>query len=228
MRFVSKFGGAALLFSLCACQTTRDNHAQAQEERAHTPSHHKESIGTAVGAVAGAAAGALTGNKDTRGRNAAVGAVVGGVAGNRIGAHMDEKERELRKATAGTGVEVKRNGDNIELVMPGDITFATGSADVAPTFRQTLETLGKSLGNDKSLGVNVLGYTDNVGSAATNQKLSERRARTVGSYLQSEGVTNDRLTMVGHGEDAPLSTNATAAGRAKNRRVELKVYPIAH
>ncbi len=183
--------------------------------------------GVAIGAVAGAVVGAISGS-DARERRkrALIGAGVGGLAGGAVGVYMDNQEAELRKELEGTGVSVTRNGDDITLNMPSNISFASGSADLDSRFFPVLDSVAKVLKKyDKTL-VEVAGHTDSVGSAESNQSLSERRANTVAQYLIGRGLLRDRAIIVGAGENRPVADNASAEGRALNRRVELSLLPI--
>ncbi|WP_230657987.1 OmpA family protein [Psychrobacter sp. I-STPA10] len=178
---------------------------------------------TAIGALAGAAGGAAiskaTGGDHT-GRDAAIGAALGGA----VGLYMDRQEKQLQQQMAGTNVEVKRDQQgNIDLVMPGNITFATNSTAINPSFFNTLNKLAATMVEYNKNTVIVMGFTDNVGNASYNQDLSQRRAESVKSYLVSRGVDSNRIMTYGFGETRPIANNDTEAGRAKNRRVEIKI-----
>ncbi len=183
--------------------------------------------GAAIGAAAGAVVGAISGdNARERRKRALIGAGVGALAGGAVGAYMDKQEAELRKELEGTGVSVTRIGDEITLNMPSNVTFAFGSADLDARFFPVLDSVSKVVKKyDKTL-VEVAGHTDSVGSAESNQSLSERRANTVAQYLISKGIARDRTIVVGAGETMPVADNSTAEGRALNRRVELSLLPI--
>lgn len=183
--------------------------------------------GAAIGAAAGAVAGLLTGD-DSRERRqrALIGAGVGGLTGGGVGYYMDVQEAKLRKQLEGTGVSVTRNGDEITLNMPSNVTFATNSADLNSQFFATLDSVALVLKEyDKTL-VDVAGHTDNTGGQALNQELSQRRAATVGNYLVSRGVIVGRLVQQGFGYSRPVASNDTAEGRARNRRVEIVLSPL--
>jgi len=185
---------------------------------------------TALGGVGGALGGYLLGDL-VGGRNdrtaKIVGAGIGGLAGAGIGNYMDRQERAMRERTAGTDIDVVRQGDDLLLRMPSGITFATDSANVAPQFRPTLNEVAAVLQEYPNTYVDVYGHTDSTGSDAYNQGLSERRASSVANYLTSRGVASARLGTRGFGETQPIASNDTEAGRAENRRVEIKVVPIA-
>jgi outer membrane protein OmpA-like peptidoglycan-associated protein len=155
-------------------------------------------------------------------------AAAGGAAvGGGIGYYMDVQEAKLRKQLRGSGVSVVRDGDNINLVMPGNITFATGNADIAPNFLSVLNSVTLVLKEfDKTLVV-VSGHTDSTGSNALNQKLSEKRAQSVANNLSKNGVLSDRLEVLGFGETQPIASNNTEKGKMQNRRVEISLLPVA-
>lgn len=184
---------------------------------------------TAVGAVLGAGAGYLFGDivggrQDRAERIIGVG--IGALAGGAIGAYMDRQEAELRRQTAGTGVDIVRQGDELLLRMPAGITFDFNSYSVRPEFQATLNEVASTLAAYPQTYVDVLGHTDSVGSDAYNQTLSEQRAQAVASYLTARGVNTARIATRGYGETMPIASNDTDAGRAQNRRVEIKVVPV--
>ena len=185
---------------------------------------------TAIGAVLGVGAGYLLGDviggrQDRTER--IIGAGIGAVAGGAVGAYMDRQEAELRRQTAGTGVDVIRQGDELLLRMPAGITFDFDSYAIKPQFRATLDEVARTLNAYPSTMIDVLGHTDSVGSDAYNQRLSEQRAQSVANYLTSRGVNPARIATRGYGETMPIADNATEAGRAANRRVEIKVVPVS-
>ena len=185
---------------------------------------------TALGGVGGVLGGYLLGDL-VGGRNdrtaKIIGAGISGLAGAGIGNYMDRQERAMRERTAGSDIDVVRQGDDLLLRMPSGITFATDSANVAPQFRPTLNEVAAVLQEYPNTYVDVYGHTDSTGSDAYNQGLSERRASAVANYLTSQGVASARLGTRGFGETQPIASNETEAGRAENRRVEIKVVPIA-
>lgn len=184
---------------------------------------------TAVGAVLGAGAGYLLGDVVGGRHDRAeriIGAGIGAVAGGAIGAYMDRQEAELRRETAGTGVDVIRQGDELLLRIPAGITFAFDSYDVQPQFQATLNEVAQTLGQYNQTYVDVLGHTDSVGTDAYNQRLSEQRAQAVANYLTARGVAPARIATRGYGETMPIADNGTEAGRAANRRVEIKIVPV--
>ena len=182
-------------------------------------------IGAIGGALGGYLIGDLAGGRHDRAAKLA-GAGIGALAGAGIGAYMDRQERELRARTQGTYVRVTRQGDDLLLQIPAGITFAYDSADVAPAFRQTLDQVADVLGRYGQTYVDVYGHTDSVGSDGYNQVLSERRAESVAGYLVAHGVRSERIGTRGFGETQPVASNETDAGRAANRRVEIKLVPV--
>src|SRR5882672_7825685 len=159
-------------------------------------------------------------------KRAVIGAGVGAVAGGAVGAYMDKQEADLRKQMQGTGVSVTRQGENLILNMPSNITFQTGSADMNASFFKVLDGVALVLKRyDKSV-IEVAGHTDNVGKTDYNQALSERRANAVAQYLISKGIKQERIITIGGGENHPVASNDTEAGRAQNRRVELTLMPL--
>jgi len=183
--------------------------------------------GAIIGAVAGAVAGLISGGDATeRRQRALVGAGVGGLAGGAIGAYQDRQEAALRQRMAGTGVDVVRNGDNITLNMPSNITFDFDRSDLKPQFMPVLDNVARTLTEYNQTVVEVAGHTDSVGTDAYNQALSERRANSVAGYLGSHGVMSQRMIVVGAGESRPVASNDTDSGRAQNRRVEITLVPV--
>jgi outer membrane protein OmpA-like peptidoglycan-associated protein len=205
--------------ALAGCQTT-DPYTGEKEAS-------KTSIGAGIGALAGAVLGAATGkdSKDRR-KRALIGAGIGGLTGAGVGAYMDQQEAKLRQKLAGTGVSVTRQGDNIVLNMPGNITFKTGSADLNADFYKVLDGVGIVVDEYEKTLIVVEGHTDNVGSDEMNQSLSERRASTVGQYIATKGINGQRVLTAGFGESRPVASNDSESGRSQNRRVEVRLEPI--
>jgi len=185
----------------------------------------KAAIGGVAGVVGGYFLGDLIGGRRDR-TEKIVGAGIGGIAGAAIGSYMDKQEQDLRRQTAGTDVQVVRDGDNLILNMPSGITFAYDSASVQPQFQNTLNQVAATLANYEKTYIDVYGHTDSDGSDAYNQSLSERRATAVANYLTGRGVATARIATQGFGETQPIADNATAEGKAANRRVEIKIVPI--
>ena len=198
---------------------------QTMETATTSPDYQKTRRGAAIGAAAGAVIGLLS--KGDKLQNAMIGASIGGLAGGAIGNYQDRQERKLRQQLAGTGVEVQRVGDNITLNMPGNVTFATNSADLSAQFYPVLDQVAGTLAEYNQTVIEVAGHTDSTGSAAYNKTLSERRADSVIAYMQSRGVQRQRMIPVGAGQDYPVASNDTPEGRQQNRRVEITIVPVA-
>jgi len=185
--------------------------------------------GAGIGAGVGAVLAYLTNRNESskkRQKRMLQAAGIGAIAGGGIGYYMDTQEAKLRKTLRDTGVSVERDGDNINLVMPGNITFVTAGHDLSADFHAVLDSVILVLQEfDKTIIV-VSGHTDSKGSVDYNQALSERRADSVAEYLLDQGVVVARLETIGFGEANPLADNATAEGRSLNRRVELSLLPI--
>ena len=175
------------------------------------------------GAGAAAVCG-LVGAMDSRekARNAALGC---GIVGAGIGAYMDVQEAKLREQLQGTGVQVVREGDNIRLIMPGNITFQSDSYQLRSNFYDVLNSVGVVLAKYADTTIRVSGHTDSTGSSQYNQTLSEKRAASVADYLATRDVLRSRMYVQGVGFDQPIADNDTAEGRAMNRRVELYILP---
>lgn len=180
--------------------------------------------GAALGALAGAGAGLLAGGNDTR--NALLGAGIGALAGGAIGGYMDNQEAELRAQLQGTGVSVTRQGDEVILNMPSNITFQTDQSDIQSGFFPTLNSVALVLRKYNKTLVNVYGHTDSTGDDQYNMDLSQRRAASVADYLGAQGVDTRRFAVIGEGETQPVASNATEGGRAQNRRVEIRLVPL--
>jgi outer membrane protein OmpA-like peptidoglycan-associated protein len=182
--------------------------------------------GAAIGAGLGALAGIALGGGNDR-RNALIGAGIGALTGGAIGNYMDRQEAELRAQLQGTGVSVTRNGDQIILNMPSNITFATDQDQVISGFYPTLNAVGLVLKKFNQTIVDVYGHTDSTGNDQYNFGLSERRAMSVANYLYGQGVDGRRFAVEGFGETRPIASNATPEGRAANRRVEIQLSPLS-
>lgn len=209
------------LFSLSACQTF-DPYTGEQK-----------TSNTAKGAGIGAGSAFLLSylknrNKSSKERNkrmlrdAGIGAIVGGG----VGYYMDTQEAKLRKQLRGSGVSVKRDGNNINLIMPGNITFVTNGRNLKSQFYDVLDSVVLVVKEYNKTTIVVSGYTDSVGSNAYNQKLSEDRAKSVADFLVNKKVNAARIELAGLGEQNPVASNKTSAGRSLNRRVEITLFPI--
>ncbi|MGP0173891.1 OmpA family protein [Pseudomonas sp. NCHU5208] len=186
----------------------------------------KAGIYGGIGAATGAVIGAATSSKKDRAKGALIGAAVGGAAGGGYGYYVDTQEAKLRQTLQGTGVQVQRNGNDLKLIMPGNITFASNSADISSSFYPTLNSLVLVFKEFDKNGVNIVGHTDSTGSQSLNQSLSQRRAQSVASYLTANGVPAQRISAYGAGSSQPIASNASEAGRAQNRRVEINLQPL--
>jgi outer membrane protein OmpA-like peptidoglycan-associated protein len=220
MSLTRKFTGAALAATLLAGTSACVTDPETGEQRVS-----RAAIGAAIGAGSGYLLGDLVGGRGDR-TEKILGTGIGAIAGGAIGAYMDRQERELREKTAGTGIEVSRQGDELVLNMPSGVTFAFDRYDIQPQFRPTLDEVAETLRAYPSTLIDIYGHTDSTGSDAYNQTLSENRARSVADYLAGRGVQATRIATRGYGETQPIADNATAEGQARNRRVELRIVPI--
>ena len=176
-------------------------------------------IGTIAGAAVGAGVGKLLGNTAV---GAIAGAAVGGTTGVLIGKKMDKQAAEL-EAQLGTNAEVERIGEGIKVTFESGILFNTGKADLSTSSITALTKFAKTLMDYPDTDVMIYGHTDNTGSDAINQPLSENRANAVKAFLVAQGVVSSRLTTQGMGSTSPVATNDTEAGRTQNRRVEIAI-----
>jgi len=182
---------------------------------------------TAMGAGIGAAAGGLIGAATGGSRSAILlGVGIGALAGGGVGYYMDRQEDKLRAQLQSTGVSVTRNGDNIILNMPGNVTFATDSSNISADFYQVLNSVALVINEFEKTYIDINGYTDSTGAESYNQTLSEARARSVARYLESQKVVPQRIVTRGMGESQPIADNDTPEGRSLNRRVEIILTPI--
>lgn len=180
---------------------------------------------TAWGAGAGAAVGAGIGALAGGGKGALIGAGAGAAVGAGAGYYMDRQEAQLRARLEGTGVRVERQGDNLKLIMPGNITFATDSSNINGNFYPILDSVAMILKEFDETSINISGFTDSSGSDNYNQILSEKRANSVASYIVQSGIQHGRIQSRGFGERYPVASNDSAMGRAQNRRVEISIRP---
>ncbi len=195
---------AAVLLAGC---TTNPYTGESQASRA--------ALGGVGGAAVGAGIGALVGGS----QGALIGGAIGAVAGGATGGYMDYQNNELGKQLRGTGVQLVKRGNETQLIMPADVTYKFDSSDINASFYHVLNSVAVVLKKYNKTNIVVSGYTDNVGSASYNQTLSERRAKSVGSYLIAQGISSNRVFTQGFGERNPVASNSTTIGRAKNRRV---------
>ena len=215
---------AVALLAGCASPNPYDGQGQGQADSGSTGMSKTAKYG-GLGALAGALAGAAI-NHDNRGKGALIGAAVVGASAAGYGYYADQQEKKLRASMANTGVEVQRQGDQIKLIMPGNITFATDSANIAPNFYQPLNSLAGSLKEFNQNQIEIVGYTDSTGARQHNMDLSQRRAQSVATYLTSQGVSGANLSARGAGPDNPVASNGDVNGRAQNRRVEVNLKAI--
>jgi outer membrane protein OmpA-like peptidoglycan-associated protein len=215
-RFAMTAAAAVLLSTTAACITD----PETGERRIS-----KQAIGAGVGAVGGYLLGDLIGGRNDRAERL-IGAGIGTLAGAAVGAYMDRQEQELRRRTAGTGVEVERQGDELVLTMPSGITFAHDRYDIQPQFQATLDQVAQTLNAYPQTMIDVYGHTDSTGPDAYNQTLSENRARSVANYLSSRGVQSARIATRGFGEtQLKVSPETSEVDRQANRRVEIRIVP---
>ena len=212
--FISSVAAVALVGTTSAC-VTDPNTGQQYPSRTV--------LGGVGGAGLGYLLGGLIGGKTAR----IVGAGIGAAAGGYVGYRMDEQIREIEEVTAGTGVAVSEtpNGDGILVNFP-DVTFATNSTTISPQMRDVLDGVAQSMVNYPNSLIDVMGHTDSTGSDQYNLDLSRRRAESVANHLASRGVARARMETIGYGEQYPVADNTTEAGRAQNRRVEIRITPV--
>ncbi|WP_048308714.1 OmpA family protein [Halomonas sp. PR-M31] len=204
--------------AVTGCSTTNPQSGETQRAKTTT--------GAGIGAAVGAIAGALSGDGSSSRRDRAlIGAAAGAAAGGGIGYYMDRQEAQLRDRLQGTGIDVDRQGNNIVLNMPNSVTFGFDSSELTSAARQALNDASAVMREYPETRITVAGHTDSSGAEDYNQRLSQRRAQAVGSYLTQGGVASQRLNIVGYGENQPIASNANEQGRAQNRRVEITLEP---
>ena len=207
-----------LAFLVVACTTT--NPFTGEKEL------NKTTQGSLWGAFGGALLAAAVSDKKDRKKRMLQGAGIGALGGGAVGAYMDKQEDKLRQQLQGSGVSVTRDGDNIILNMPSNITFDSDSFKLKSQFNNTLDSVVLVLNEYKSTMITVMGHTDSTGSEQHNQNLSVQRAISVANYLSNKGVAQERLAASGYGEAFPIASNDSKEGRARNRRVEVQLEPI--
>ncbi|MGZ9113585.1 MAG: OmpA family protein, partial [Brevundimonas sp.] len=203
----------AILLGGAACTTT--------DPYSSTPRRNNTATGAIAGALGGAVLGYLTNtsNSEEGRKNALIGAGIGALGGGAVGAYMDRQQRELEAELSGSGVGVARQGDNLVLRMPSDVTFASNQSNITPRFDATLDDVAAVLNRYNQSVIDIVGHADSDGADDYNLDLSRRRASSVAQALVGRNVLADRLYVDGRGESAPIATNATAEGKAQNRRV---------
>ncbi|WP_418965150.1 OmpA family protein [Cetobacterium sp.] len=182
---------------------------------------NKKTSGTVKGAAAGALIGQLVG-KDTKGT--LIGAGIGALAGLGWGAYKDAQYKEFLNALNSTNITVTNNKDNINLRLPGESSFKSGSAVLNGGFYAPLNSIAYIMNKYPETKIQVSGYTDNTGNPNSNLNLSLQRAQSVANYLAAQGVSPSRISSIGYGDRNPVASNATPEGRALNRRVEINIY----
>lgn len=191
---------------------------------AQVDDHAKTKKGAAIGAAAGGIVGAVIGNNrghHSAKRGAVVGTIAGGAAGAIVGAMMDKQERELRQIQ---GVNVSRTApDELNVSVENEVLFDFNSAALRSASRDALRNMASVFDKYPDTTIKVEGFTDSIGTASYNERLSERRANSVVNYLESLGVRGSRLDAIGLGETRPRASNSTASGRQLNRRVEIHI-----
>ena len=204
-----------LTLLVMGCQTTDPYTGQ--------PELSRTAKGGGIGALAGAAIGALVDGR----KGALIGAGIGALGGSAVGNYMDRQEAELRQQLASTGVSVSRNGDEVILNLPGNVTFPTGSAELSTRFEPVLDSIALVVAKYDQTYIDIIGFTDSTGSDELNAELSQRRAESVEDYLvERDNVLPARVIAEGRGETNPIATNTTASGRALNRRVQIYLTPL--
>ena len=206
--FAALLLSAAVLFSACNASNTVKG----------------TGIGAGAGGALGAGIGALIGGGKGAAWGAGIGAVTGGAAGAIIGNKMDKQKAELEKIK-NAQVESVNDGQAIKVTFESGILFATGKSNLNSASTTALTQFASSLQANPDTDVQIFGHTDNTGSDATNQTLSEQRASSVKNFLISQNVASSRMTTQGFGSSQPVADNSTAAGKELNRRVEIYILP---
>ncbi|MFT6077245.1 MAG: outer membrane protein OmpA-like peptidoglycan-associated protein [Myxococcota bacterium] len=217
MNLNKKIGSTILALSLLNVAACTNNPYTGEREVS------KAAIYGGGGAAVGALAGYLAGG-DTK--STLIGLGAGSVAGGGYGYYRDVQEKKLRQVLVGSGVQIKKEGkNNLRLIMPGNISFATGNSDIKSSFYKTLNSITVVLKEYNKTNVMISGHTDSTGSKSRNNTLSNQRAQSVADYLESQGVAGNRLKAYGYGSSNAIASNRTADGRAANRRVEITLSP---
>ncbi len=215
MMAVKKWVAVTMLgLVLAGCQTTNPYTGEQQASKSTAYGIGGVLAGAAIGAIADGSKGAVKG------------AIIGGVTGTGYGHYLDRQEAVLREELEGTGVQVSRQGEELKLILPSNITFDSSRSDIKSSFYPILSSVAKVFDEFDQNLIEVIGYTDSTGGDRINIPLSEARAENVASYLVFQGVISERIVAFGRGSAYPVASNATAAGRAKNRRVEINLLPV--
>ncbi len=217
-RFVAALLAAMLVLSGCATDSRGNRRPLTDAEK-----------GALIGAAVGAAVGMT--HRSHRKRSVIIGAVGGAIAGGLVGSYMDRQKQDLEKVLRpeldrGAIRIEKLPGHRLRISMTGATAFDVDSTAIKPGFHSTLDKMARVLNRYGKTELVIVGHTDSTGPAAYNQRLSERRARAVMAYLLQRGVIPERLSAYGKGETQPVASNATEAGRRRNRRVEIEVIPL--
>jgi outer membrane protein OmpA-like peptidoglycan-associated protein len=190
------------------------------------PNQNRTRDGAIMGGIFGGFLGAIA-DDNNRGRNAVLGAAAGAALGGAIGYSLDQQAADLRASMANNQIQIDNRGDHLLVTMPDGILFATDSAAINASLQADIRALALNLQQYRDSTVDVIGHTDNVGSAEYNQDLSARRASAVAGVFLEEGVAPSRVRSFGRGEDEPVATNLTPEGRSLNRRVEIFIRPTS-
>lgn len=212
------YGSLTALLMVSGCQLPNPYTGEAENTKATN--------GAMIGAVSGAVIGVASSSKKDRGKGALIGAASGAAVGGGIGYYMDVQESKLRAQLKSTGVSVTRQGDNIVLNMPNDVTFAVDQTVLSERAKSVLNSVVLVAKEYDDTRLNIIGYTDSSGSDAYNLRLSQVRAGEVAQYLTSKKISGSRVSSTGMGESSPIASNATEQGRAQNRRVEIVLSPM--
>jgi outer membrane protein OmpA-like peptidoglycan-associated protein len=216
----------SFFFLLLALLMIGNNAVQAQTTTTEKKPWSKTAKGGIIGGLGGAAAGGVLGRviggKSGTAKGAIIGAAVGGGAGALIGRRMDKQAAELKREMAGAKVE--RVGEGIKITFDSGLLFAKNSAALTSAAQENIKELAQTLIKYGDTNVIVEGHTDNSGTDAINDPLSQRRAQAVANYTQQQGVDASRFTVSGYGSKQPIADNSTEAGRVANRRVEVAIF----
>jgi len=189
------------------------------------PNQNRTRDGAIMGGMLGGFLGAIS-SDNNRGRNAVLGAAAGAALGGAIGYSLDQQAADLRASMANQDISIVNRGDHLMVTMPEGILFDTDSAAIRAGLQADLRAMARNLQEYRNSTVDVIGHTDNTGSAEYNQDLSARRASAVAGVLLEAGVDPARVRSFGRGENEPVATNLTPEGRQQNRRVEIIIRPV--
>ncbi|MFC5271417.1 OmpA family protein [Adhaeribacter terreus] len=217
----------AVMMAFSACKSSKDTMPTGGDSTYQNEPEKKGMSKTAKGGIIGAGSGAVVGGiigkmAGNTAAGAIIGAAVGGSAGAVIGRRMDKQAEELQRDMKGAKVE--RVGEGIKITFDSGILFATNSAELRPQSQADIRTLAATLKKYGDTNVIIEGHTDNTGSDAINQPLSERRAQSVANYTIAQGVEPSRISTQGFGSSKPVADNTTEAGKQANRRVEIAIF----